>query len=803
MSSLIPGYEYDLFISYRHKDNRYDGWVSEFVANLKRELEATFKDEISVYIDENPHDGLLESHNVDKSLEGKLKCLIFIPIVSQTYCDTRSFAWQHELRAFNKMAKEDSFGRDIKLTNGNVASRILPIKIHDLDAEDKSLLESELGEVLRCIEFIYKSAGVNRPLKPNDERAANSNHTYYRDQINKVANALKGIVQGMLAREKPPTSRPGSASEIYSQPKKFNIRKLRAGVLAILIMALALIGYYGFTDWLRGREVTAIRNSSIAILPFENQTGRPELTSIGQVAADFISTELIQHKFWKVIPTQDIFRQTVYSGVVTNSEAEKRIIEHGNVDFLVIGHYNLIGDSVLLVVSVNDVAENNVRYTTPVIKCSSLNPMKAVTEAQQFILGYLMFSTAEKEASSRPPKYNAYQEYLKGMELLTKSNLAPGNTLVRLGFDVESHFKKSIALDENFLPPYFKLAELYNSDRRYAGLDSTIQVLETKQNLFSERDKLNYDIQKLTSKRDWNSLEKLLLSKVESSSSEFRPYFQLAIVALVKQNRPRHALEYLDHCDMSQFDFVNKPSDWTFYIIKAQAFLRLRRFEEVISLTDTLEYARTSYPLAQRLYALYYLNRKDEASKDLETFLNIANPSTDPGVPSMALFRTAQLKGDSTYMLKQYKRYEEYMALWDTQTLQHSLAPFVHAVMRFRMKDNIDEAEKQLKSDLPVVSRQRRIHQLGILYAVTGREAEARRVIQDMLSHESKYDNGITRYYVAKIESELGNKDKAVAYLQESMAKGMEYGEALFEYDGDLKNLIDYPPFIELITPKE
>jgi hypothetical protein len=55
------------------KDNKYDGWVTEFVDHLKREMEATYKEEISIYFDEDPHDGLLESHNVDKSLENKLR----------------------------------------------------------------------------------------------------------------------------------------------------------------------------------------------------------------------------------------------------------------------------------------------------------------------------------------------------------------------------------------------------------------------------------------------------------------------------------------------------------------------------------------------------------------------------------------------------------------------------------------------------------------------------------------------------------------------------------------------------------
>jgi len=106
MASILPGYEYDIFISYRHNDNR-SGWVTEFVKNLQEELATTIKDPVSVYYDSNPHDGLLETHNVDKSLEGKLKCLIFIPILSLTYCDPKGFVWQNEFIAFLDFAKDD------------------------------------------------------------------------------------------------------------------------------------------------------------------------------------------------------------------------------------------------------------------------------------------------------------------------------------------------------------------------------------------------------------------------------------------------------------------------------------------------------------------------------------------------------------------------------------------------------------------------------------------------------------------------------------------------------------------------
>ena len=802
MPSLLPGFEYDIFISYRHKDNKYDGWVSEFVSHLKSELEATFKDEVSVYFDANPHDGLLETHNVDKSLEDKLKCVILIPIVSQTYCDPKSFAWQHEFCVFNKKAKEDSIGRDIKLANGNVASRILPVKIHDLDQEDKATLEQELGGVLRCVEFIYKSAGVNRPLKPNDDRAQNSNHTYYRDQINKVANAVKEIVQGIAAGKKPVRAKQRPA---LHYPESAG-RKIKVPIwVSLMVLTLVLASYYGFTNWLRQKEVAAIRNGSIAILPFENQTGRNDLNSIGQVASDFISTKLIQNQFWNVIPTQDVFRQTVYSGVVTNPEAEKKMLGQSHLDYIVLGHYNLIGDSVLLVASVNDVIMNKVLYTTPIIKCITTNPMKAVNDAQQFILGFLMFSSEKQSTTTRPPKYDAYQAYLKGMELWTKNNIGPGNIFLRTGSEIEDHFMKSISLDPDFLPPYFKLSDLFSLDRKINRLDSILRVLETKQKFFLEGDNLNYNIQKLLLARDYDALERFLLTKTEVGSSDFRPYFLLGVNALYRQNKPRKALEYLNRCDLNEFDFENKTSDQSLYSVKAWALMKLNRYEDVIALTDDLGFHIKQHEISiRRWQSMYLVGQIDQVEKELGSYLSTAKPdSYGLLIPSISIFRFAQLQRDTTSMDKVYRQFKEYIQGWDERAMEKTFLKFAYAVMMYRAKDDIEEAESLLQQNLPIVDRPRRIHQLGLLYAATGRETKANEIIQDILASENEFNSGIIRYYVAKIEAELGHKEKSVDYLRQSIARGNEYREDLYQFDGDLRNLLDYPPFIELVTPKE
>ncbi len=202
MASIFTGYENDIFISYRQKDNRSEQWVTNFVRALREEIDSTFKEEVSVYFDSNPHDGLLETHDVDGSLKEKIKCLIFIPIVSRTYCDTNSFAWKNEFIAFINFAQSDAYGLDIRLLNGNVAKRVLPVRIHEIDKEDSALLEKEIRGVLRPVDFIYKEPGVNRPLRLSDDRSLNLEKTDYKNQVNKIANAILEIIRGLRTDDK-------------------------------------------------------------------------------------------------------------------------------------------------------------------------------------------------------------------------------------------------------------------------------------------------------------------------------------------------------------------------------------------------------------------------------------------------------------------------------------------------------------------------------------------------------------------------------------------------------------------------
>jgi tetratricopeptide (TPR) repeat protein len=359
MPGIIEGYTYDIFISYRQKDNKYDGWVTEFVDNLKKELEATFKEEISLYFDINPHDGLLETHDVDASLKDKLKCLVFIPIISRTYCDPKSFAWEHEFKAFVELASQDQFGLKIRLPNGNVASRVLPVSIHDLDSDDIKLCESVMDGVLRGVEFIYKEPGVNRPLRSTEDSPGNNlNKTFYRNQVNKVALAIKEIVLGLkgepvLTAKKSPQPRESSGDikkkenkEILVKPGKLPKKKLLLGGVGVVVL-LAVAAIIGFPKLFSESDKTDIEKS-VALLSFRNLTGNVSNDYLSEMHHEALYQEL--GKISMVEPSLTVVGPMTIARIEKNRlSASEETITTG-VDYLVEGSVLSSGDSIEIVI---------------------------------------------------------------------------------------------------------------------------------------------------------------------------------------------------------------------------------------------------------------------------------------------------------------------------------------------------------------------------------------------------------------------------------------------------------------------
>ncbi len=470
MPSLISGYEYDIFISYRQKDNKGDRWVSEFVDALKTELESTFKEEISVYFDFNPHDGLLETHDVDASLKEKLKCLIFIPIISRTYCDPNSFAWEHEFRAFVEIASQDQFGLRVKLPNGNVASRVLPVRIYDLNNTDINLFETLVGGVIRGVEFIYSEPGVNRPLKPDDDEKINLKKVKYRNQINKVSNAIHEIVSGLLTEPTEPDKvkshhkeqseelRKAKKEEVQEKTEKSSKSLLRSGVviLALLIVTAILV----YPKLFKQNKLEKLRSSdgsiTVAVMPFQNNTNDSLLDVWQDGIQEILITSLSNSEDLKVQQTKLLSSYLQTKGVASYASVTPSIASEisKKLDAVVFiyGGINQSGSILRLNAQLID-SETEEVIKSFQIDGKSEKIMQTIDSLSVIISNYLILSkmvrgvpalyTSSWQPNTISP--DAYRYYLYGTDAYSIGDYTSAKNWFLKSFEIDSAF---------FLPAY-------------------------------------------------------------------------------------------------------------------------------------------------------------------------------------------------------------------------------------------------------------------------------------------------------------------------------------------------------------
>jgi TolB-like protein len=455
MASIIPGYENDIFISYRQKDNKHDGWVTEFVDNLKGELESTFKEEISVYFDINPHDGILETYNVDASLKEKLKCLVFIPIISQTYCDTNSYAWQNEFVTFNRRAKGDSYGINIRLRNGNVASRILPILIHDIDSEDRESIENELNSPLRAIEFIYKEFGVNRPLTPSDNPDKNQERTYYRDQLNKVANTIKAIITSL----KNPIVQIDQKTNIQ-QHKSKSLKKLKYITIALSIIFLCSVFWFLVYPKLISVKQNTLVNS-IAVLYFENISSDPEQQYFSDGITEEITSHLSMIKGLRVTSRTSVIPYKGKGKALNVREIAKQL----NVSNVLEGSVRKSGDRLRITAELIDARIDQLIWTEvydrDLVDIFKIQSEIAHSIAEKFKIK--ISPEANTKIGSIPTNnIRAYELYLKARSIPLQE--AKGIGIYNGSEDkAVSFLKEAINLDPDFSQPYALWSQIYFS----------------------------------------------------------------------------------------------------------------------------------------------------------------------------------------------------------------------------------------------------------------------------------------------------------------------------------------------------
>ena len=377
-------------------------------------------------------------------------------------------------------ASNDKFGLKVKLLGGNVANRVLPVRIHDLNVSDVELFESTIGGVLRGVDFIYKSSGVNRPLRASEDHPHdNLNKTYYRDQINKVANAIEEIISS-LANDQPAigknrTNQWEPEKEIKKEDKRKELirkatfsRKSMKLLLIVFSAFLFVAGAYTVFKIIKGSnkvdDITKLEKS-IAVLPFVNDSPDQENTYFINGLMAEVLNDLQKIRDCRVISRRSVEQYR------NQMKSIPEIAKELDVNYIVEGSGQKYGNTFRLRVQL--IAANHERQLWADSYEQVISEPKEIFRIQSQIAQSIAaelnatITPEEKQLIEKIPTNNlmAYDLYLRGMDTLNK--VWSYNENKQTFSFAREMFDKALAYDSTFSLAYIGLAEVY----RFAHLN--------------------------------------------------------------------------------------------------------------------------------------------------------------------------------------------------------------------------------------------------------------------------------------------------------------------------------------------
>lgn len=225
--------------------------------------------------------------------------------------------------------------------------------------------------------------------------------------------------------------------------------------LPALVIAAAFFGYkFFFTP--PGGHI-----SSIAVLPFENESGNPDMDYLSDGVSESIIDRLSQIRQLKVIARSSSFR---YRGA--GMEIPEIAAALG-VDAIVTGRVSPRGDGYQIRVELVDARENKhlwgetfTRKTTD-IQWLQTDISREIAQNLRF---HLSAALPEQFAKQGTNNSQAYEMYLKGRFYFHKAG-SPENFQKAV-----EHFERAIALDPGYAMPYAALVEAYSFGGASPGL---------------------------------------------------------------------------------------------------------------------------------------------------------------------------------------------------------------------------------------------------------------------------------------------------------------------------------------------
>jgi tetratricopeptide (TPR) repeat protein len=611
-----------------------------------------------------------------------------------------------------------------------------------------------------------------------------------------VPPELEAVVGQLLAKDR--EQRPASVEAlgldtgeailpkgVFAKPRGPWARLRSWPAVAALVVGMAATGVW----WFARAPAPGLPEATVAVFPFENLSGDPTLENMGEYAAFGIMDGLSWMDETTVLDWNTVLRALRSGGEGASAQEIAADLSAGTS---VTGVFMLLRDTLQFRAQITSVATREVLHNVEA-SGGSADPAGVVETLKQRVMGALattLDSTrASREILSRPPSYEAYQAWARGIERFYLYDMQ----------GALDHFREAYQLDTTFVVALIGIGSAHNHLGQLAELDSILALLEPRRSELPPAHQLWVEWLRAVLAGD-------VVGKLEAARAAvpFDPAQALGLLVsgAVAAGRPEEALQVWEQFDEGESwpPGAVGPRDWpSFWSVVAEAQRMTARHRGQL---ETARRGREQFPeylgvRSQEIQALVALGRLDEVDRLLDE------------VPDM----------------------ERGWGGWDTGWVFHLVAADLtrdghaaeahevahRAVSWYRSRDSGAYAARTAQALLlggrpeealelirvAVTEDPDNLNAHGVLGIALARigdrpgaEAEAR-WLEEL---DRPYLRGAHTYWRAAIAAHLGQKDTGTWLLRRALQEGISYRG--IHYDPSFAPLWGYEPFEQVIAPK-
>jgi tetratricopeptide (TPR) repeat protein len=562
-----------------------------------------------------------------------------------------------------------------------------------------------------------------------------------------------------------------------------------AGVVAVVIVAAVYLN--GIKEGPDPVEIGLDRDR-IAVAVFENRTGDPDLEVLGKMAADWLTHGLAETGAVDVVPGMSSLMSI--GGGESDEDPLLRFAQDTGAGVIVSGAYYVRGETLTFHARVTSVVEGELIHAFRPIGGPLGDPMESLEELNQRVMG-LMASRdipgMEHRGMSRPPRFEAYSEYVAGLELFGRDNARSFR-----------HFQRAAELDPDQAAPRLFLAHYYHEGRQDDLERATLAELLERREQLSPFEQRWLDVFIARSDRKHGELLRLLGFVLDQAPRDLGANHWVGLSG-THLNRPRLTVETYAAMDPDRVREHYTGRYWN--IVLARAYHLLGDYDAALGAArrGVDWYSDDLWNHASAVAAMAALGRIEQIPAMLDEVVAI-KPISDFHAGKVMLLAVEELHvhghnqaaaetADLAVEWSQRRANEPNAALEDR----------LHLAMALYRADRLDEARAVL---VPLLAEDAgNMEGLGLLGCVAARagdETEALERSADLAAIDRPKPWGHNTYRRARIAALLGESDDAVDLLRQAVGEGYQHWYEI-HHDPDLASLRGYPPFDEFVRPRE